>query len=86
VGSPIQPPGKARCFTRGPEEVKRQWVAAWLASAVNDLTTGEAALGASMSSYETASFHVQQAAEKSLKALLILVTLQDRPGLETAGG
>lgn len=43
----------------------------WLASADGDLLAGRAILTAAMPSYETASFHAQQAAEKALKALLV---------------
>ena len=42
-----------------------------MASAGNDLLSAQALLDVSMPSYETASFHAQQAAEKALKALLI---------------
>ena len=44
---------------------------AWIVSAENDLATGRAALDAAMPSYETVSFHAQQAAEKAIKALLV---------------
>ena len=43
----------------------------WLAGADNDIEAGEAIVGRVMRSYEAASFHAQQAAEKALKALLI---------------
>lgn len=43
----------------------------WLARAESDLLAVRAILGASLPSYETAAFHIQQAAEKSLKALLV---------------
>lgn len=43
----------------------------WLASADSDLLAGKAILAASMPSYEAASFHAQQAAEKALKGLLV---------------
>lgn len=42
-----------------------------MGKARNDLLAGEAILGSAMSSYETASFHAQQAAEKAIKALLV---------------
>jgi HEPN domain-containing protein len=42
-----------------------------MASAEADLLACKAILAAAMPSYETASFHAQQAAEKALKALLI---------------
>ncbi len=43
----------------------------WLASGDGDLLAGKAILAAAMPSYEAASFHAQQAAEKALKALLV---------------
>jgi outer membrane protein OmpA-like peptidoglycan-associated protein/HEPN domain-containing protein len=46
-------------------------VTQWLALAREDLLAGESILTAPLSSYGTASFHAQQAAEKALKALLV---------------
>lgn len=43
----------------------------WLAKAEEDLLAGDLILRGSMPSYETVSFHAQQAAEKALKALLV---------------
>jgi len=43
----------------------------WLAKAEDDLLAGELILKGTMSSYDAVGFHAQQAAEKSLKALLI---------------
>jgi len=43
----------------------------WLAKAEEDLLAGELILKGSMPSYGAVSFHAQQAAEKTLKALLI---------------
>ena len=56
---------------RDREQARKDFVRAWVVSAENDLTTGRAALAATMPSYETASFHAQQAAEKAIKALLV---------------
>jgi HEPN domain-containing protein len=42
-----------------------------MASAENDLLAAQALLEVQLPSYETASFHAQQASEKALKALLI---------------
>lgn len=39
--------------------------------AQDDLLAGRAILSGDLSSYETASFHAQQAAEKAVKALLV---------------
>lgn len=39
--------------------------------AQDDLSAGKAILSGTLSSYEMASFHAQQAAEKSIKALLV---------------
>ena len=47
------------------------YVRQWLEGADNDIEAGEAIVERVMRSYETASFHAQQAAEKALKALLI---------------
>jgi HEPN domain-containing protein len=43
----------------------------WLAKSEEDLLVSGLILGAEMTSYDTAGFHAQQAAEKALKALLI---------------
>lgn len=43
----------------------------WLENADIDLRAGFAIVAADLPSYETASFHAQQAAEKALKAFLI---------------
>ena len=43
----------------------------WLAKSEEDLLVSGVILGAQMSSYDTAGFHAQQAAEKALKALLV---------------
>ncbi len=43
----------------------------WLEKAQGDLLAAEVVLRAAMSSYDIVSFHAQQAAEKSLKAVLI---------------
>lgn len=47
------------------------WVNLWLGRADNDLRAAELILAGSLPSYETVSFHAQQAVEKALKALLI---------------
>ena len=47
------------------------YVRQWLEGADNDIEAGEAIVERVMRSYETASFHAQQGAEKALKALLI---------------
>jgi HEPN domain-containing protein len=46
-------------------------VVAWLRRAENDLQAGLAIAAAALSSYETAGFHAQQAAEKAVKAILV---------------
>lgn len=46
-------------------------VTLWLQRAENDLRSANLILAGDLSSYETASFHAQQAVEKALKALLI---------------
>lgn len=56
---------------RTPEQVLWDWVTAWLRRAEDDLLAGRVLAEASLPSYETASFHAQQAAEKALKALLM---------------
>lgn len=43
----------------------------WLAKADEDLLVAGAILETEMSSYDTAGFHAQQAAEKALKAVLV---------------
>jgi HEPN domain-containing protein len=43
----------------------------WLDRAEDDLLAADAILASPMRSFETVSFHAQQAAEKALKALLI---------------
>jgi HEPN domain-containing protein len=43
----------------------------WLEKGREDLLVAEMVLGAPMHSYDIVSFHAQQAAEKSLKAVLI---------------
>ena len=43
----------------------------WLAKSEEDLLVSGLILGAEMTSYDTAGFHAQQAAEKALKALLV---------------
>ena len=71
MGLHTPPTRKELCSTRDPEQAREDFVTAWIVSAENDLTTGYAALAASMPSYETVSFHAQQGAEKALKALLV---------------
>jgi HEPN domain-containing protein len=43
----------------------------WLERSANDLRAAELILAGSLPSYETVSFHAQQAVEKALKAFLI---------------
>jgi HEPN domain-containing protein len=45
----------------------------WLAKSEEDLLVSGLILGAEMTSYDTAGFHAQQAAEKALKALLVRI-------------
>lgn len=47
------------------------FVTGWLAKADEDLAAARLILGGSLRSWDTSSFHSQQAAEKALKALLI---------------
>lgn len=54
-----------------PEEVARRLAGEWLAKAGADLLVCEQLLGQGAVFLETVSFHAQQAAEKSLKALLV---------------
>jgi HEPN domain-containing protein len=46
-------------------------VSQWLAKSEEDLFVSGLILNAEMTSYDTAGFHAQQAAEKALKALLV---------------
>lgn len=71
MGWPIQRGRKESFSTKPPEEVRIELVRGWLASADNDLRAGRAIASAALPSYETASFHAQQAVEKALKALLV---------------
>ncbi|MBI1735869.1 MAG: HEPN domain-containing protein [Candidatus Rokubacteria bacterium] len=65
-------PGRKESFsTRTPEQVRWDWVTLWLQRAENDLRSAELIIAGSLTSYETASFHAQQAVEKALKAILI---------------
>jgi len=54
-----------------PEEVVRRLAGDWLAKAAVDLLVCERLLGQGAAFFETVAFHAQQAAEKSLKALLV---------------
>ena len=54
-----------------PEEVVRRLSGDWLAKAAVDLLVCERLLGQGAAFFETVAFHAQQAAEKSLKALLV---------------
>lgn len=47
------------------------FVTGWLAKAEDDLAAARLILGGSLHSWDTSSFHAQQAAEKALKALLV---------------
>lgn len=71
MASPIRPGKKECCSTRTPEQIQWDLVKAWLATAEEDLLAADLILSGSMPSYRLVSFHAQQAAEKSLKALLI---------------
>ena len=55
-----------------PEEVVRRLAGDWLAKAAVDLLVCERLLGQGAAFFETVAFHAQQAAEKSLKALLVV--------------
>jgi HEPN domain-containing protein len=50
-----------------------QWdfVTGWLTKAEEDLAAARLILGGSLSSWDTSSFHSQQAAEKAIKAVLV---------------
>jgi HEPN domain-containing protein len=54
-----------------PEQVKREFVAQWLARAREDMKAAEILSGPDASAWAAAAFHAQQAAEKYLKALLV---------------
>ena len=47
------------------------FVTGWLAKAEEDLAAARLILGGSLRSWDTSSFHSQQAVEKALKALLV---------------
>jgi HEPN domain-containing protein len=51
--------------------VRWDFVNQWLAKSEEDLLVSGIILGAEMTSYDTAGFHAQQAAEKAFKALLV---------------
>jgi len=51
--------------------VRWDFVTGWLAKAEDDLAAARLILGGSLHSWDTSSFHAQQAAEKALKALLV---------------
>jgi HEPN domain-containing protein len=51
--------------------VRWDFVTGWLAKAEEDLAVARLILGGTLRSWETASFHAQQAAEKALKAVLV---------------
>jgi HEPN domain-containing protein len=59
-----------------PEEVVRRLSGDWLAKAAVDLLVCERLLGQDAAFFETVAFHAQQAAEKSLKALLVARQLE----------
>ncbi len=54
-----------------PEDVVRRLASDWLAKAATDLLVCERLLGQGAALAEAVAFHAQQAAEKSLKALLV---------------
>ena len=56
---------------KAPDQVRREFVKAWLAKADEDMLAAGALLDAAMPSYDPVGFHAQQAAEKALKALLV---------------
>ena len=58
------------------DEQRRQLVAQWMQKAERDLASTERLAGGDEPILETAAYHCQQAAEKSLKALLVA---HDRP-------
>lgn len=62
---------KESCSIRTPEQVRWDFVTEWLAKAEDDLSAARLILGGSLHSWDTSSFHAQQAAEKALKALLV---------------
>jgi HEPN domain-containing protein len=51
--------------------VRWDFVTGWLAKAEEDLAAAGLILGGTLRSWEIASFHAQQAAEKALKAVLV---------------
>ena len=55
-----------------PDEVVRRLARDWLAKAATDLLVCEQLLGHGAVFHEAVAFHAQQAAEKSLKALLVV--------------
>ena len=55
---------------RPPEEVKKEFVAQWLAKAEADLAAAETLLAEDHPLYYPSCFHSQQAAEKCIKAFL----------------
>lgn len=56
---------------KAPEQVRLEFVKAWLAKADEDLLVAGVILDRAMPSYDSVGFHAQQAAEKALKALLV---------------
>lgn len=55
-----------------PDEVVRRLARDWMAKAATDLLVCEQLLGRGAVFHEAVAFHAQQAAEKSLKALLVV--------------
>lgn len=57
---------------RTPEEVKRDFVRQWLEKAHEDLRAAEVLLKEQLDEYDSVGFHAQQAAEKFMKAFLLI--------------
>ena len=61
-----------------PEQVRREIVEQWLAKADEDLGVAQHLLATNTSYFPTIGFHAQQAAEKFLKAFLVLCQVEFR--------
>lgn len=70
MGWPIPRGRKGSSSIRTPEQVRWDYVRQWLEKATDDLWAAELILVGELPTYWTVSFHVQQTAEKALKALL----------------
>jgi HEPN domain-containing protein len=65
-------------FMRNPEQVIWDFIQQWLKKAESDLESAKTLLNTEMKDYFTCAFHSQQAAEKFLKAYLVLHQIEFR--------